>query len=140
MSKTYIAFDYGLNHIGVAVGQSITLSARPLAALKANQGVPQWPQVKSLIDQWQPSELVVGLPLNMDGTEQPITQRVKKFSRQLEGRFNLKVLLCDERLSTVDAKAQIFEEKGYRGLKNKGDIDAKSAAVILESWLAQHYE
>ena len=132
-SQIVIAFDYGEKRIGVAVGQSITGSANPLKPLKAKEGQPNWRSVKSLLEQWQPDYLVVGLPLNMDTTEQLLTKRAQKFANRLNGRFDLTVKLMDERLSSVEARDQIFSDAGYKGLKKKS-IDSQAACVILESW------
>ncbi|PSJ45769.1 Holliday junction resolvase RuvX [Zobellella endophytica] len=134
MSRTLLGFDYGLKSIGVAVGQEITGSARPLMALKASDGVPNWEQVEKLLKGWQPALLVVGLPLNMDGTEQDISQRARKFANRLHGRFGLAVELQDERLTTTDARARLFEAGGYKAL-GKDAVDAVSAQLILESWM-----
>ncbi|CAM2955980.1 Holliday junction resolvase RuvX [Glaesserella parasuis] len=136
MSQTVLAFDFGTNSIGCAVGQSITGTAQGLSAFKAQDGIPNWEQIGKVIAQWQPDLLVVGLPLNMDGTEQPLTQRAKKFAKRLNGRFNLPVELQDERLTTVEAKSEIFARGGFKALK-KGKVDAISACLILESWFEQ---
>ncbi|MCT8703834.1 Holliday junction resolvase RuvX [Glaesserella parasuis] len=136
MSQTVLAFDFGTNSIGCAVGQSITGTAQGLPAFKAQDGIPNWEQIGKVIAQWQPDLLVVGLPLNMDGTEQPLTQRAKKFANRLNGRFNLPVELQDERLTTVEAKSEIFTRGGFKALK-KGKVDAISACLILESWFEQ---
>ncbi|MFW3378713.1 Holliday junction resolvase RuvX [Glaesserella parasuis] len=136
MSQTVLAFDFGTNSIGCAVGQSITGTAQGLSAFKAQDGIPNWEQIGKVIAQWQPDLLVVGLPLNMDGTEQPLTQRAKKFANRLNGRFNLPVKLQDERLTTVEAKSEIFTRGGFKALK-KGKVDAISACLILESWFEQ---
>ncbi|MDP0403970.1 Holliday junction resolvase RuvX [Glaesserella parasuis] len=136
MSQTVLAFDFGKNSIGCAVGQSITGTAQGLSAFKAQDGIPNWEQIGKVIAQWQPDLLVVGLPLNMDGTEQPLTQRAKKFAKRLNGRFNLPVELQDERLTTVEAKSEIFTRGGFKALK-KGKVDAISACLILESWFEQ---
>lgn len=136
MSQTVLAFDFGTNSIGCAVGQSITGTAQGLSAFKAQDGIPNWEQIGKVIAQWQPDLLVVGLPLNMDGTEQPLTQRAKKFANRLNGRFNLPVELQDERLTTVEAKSEIFARGGFKALK-KGKVDAISACLILESWFEQ---
>ncbi|ACL32560.1 Holliday junction resolvase RuvX [Glaesserella parasuis] len=136
MSQTVLAFDFGTNSIGCAVGQSITGTAQGLPAFKAQDGIPNWEQIGKVIAQWQPDLLVVGLPLNMDGTEQPLTQRAKKFANRLNGRFNLPVELQDERLTTVEAKSEIFARGGFKALK-KGKVDAISACLILESWFEQ---
>ncbi|MDD2171236.1 Holliday junction resolvase RuvX [Glaesserella parasuis] len=136
MSQTVLAFDFGTNSIGCAVGQSITGTAQGLSAFKAQDGIPNWEQIGKVIAQWQPDLLVVGLPLNMDGTEQPLTQRAKKFANRLNGRFNLPVELQDERLTTVEAKSEIFARGGFKALK-KGKVDVISACLILESWFEQ---
>ncbi|WP_298719191.1 Holliday junction resolvase RuvX [uncultured Oceanisphaera sp.] len=138
MSLTLLGFDYGTKSIGVAVGQQITGSARPLLALKANEGVPNWDQIEALLKEWQPGLLVVGLPLNMDGTEQDISRRARKFANRLHGRFGIKVELQDERLTTTDARARLFEAGGYKAL-GKDAVDAVSAQLILESWMESNY-
>ena len=89
MGITVIAFDFGTKSIGCAVGQSITGTAQSLPAFKAQDGIPNWEAIEKCIQDWQPERLVVGLPLNMDGTEQPLTLRAKKFANRLHGRFNL---------------------------------------------------
>lgn len=133
MSETVIAFDFGTNSIGCAVGQSITGTAQGLISFKAQDGIPKWEEIGKLLQEWKPDILVVGLPLNMDGTEQPLTQRARKFANRLNGRFNLPVELQDERLTTVEAKAEIFSRGGYKALK-KDKVDSISACLILESW------
>ncbi|RKS87356.1 putative Holliday junction resolvase [Orbus hercynius] len=130
---TVIAFDFGTSSIGAAIGQDITKTAHPLCAFKARDGKPVWQEIEKKLKEWQPDYLVVGLPLNMDGTEQELTLRAKKFANRLHGRFGYRVELQDERLSTVEAKASLFEYGGYRAL-NKGKVDASSAMIILESW------
>jgi len=133
MSMTLLAFDFGTKSIGVAVGQQLTGTARPLAAFKAQDGTPDWNKIEALLKEWQPDRVVVGLPLNMDGTEQPLTARARKFANRLHGRFGVQVELHDERLSTVEARAELFERGGFRAL-NKGSVDSLSAVIILESW------
>lgn len=133
MSQTILAFDFGMKSIGVAVGQSITGTAAPLAHLKAQQGQPNWEQVQQLLQEWQVDACVVGLPLNMDGTEQPMTQSARKFANRLHGRFGVTVHTMDERLTTTDAKSHLFDKRGYKGLQ-KGAVDSLSAVLILQSW------
>lgn len=137
--KTILAFDFGTQSIGCAVGQSITGTAQSLPAFKAQDGIPNWAAIEAVIREWEPDLLVVGLPLNMDGTEQPLTQRAKKFANRLHGRFNLPVALQDERLTTVEARAEIFARGGYKALK-KGKVDGISACLILESWFENQTE
>lgn len=136
MTQTVLAFDFGTNSIGCAVGQSITGTAQGLPAFKAQDGIPNWDEIGKVISEWKPNILVIGLPLNMDGTEQPLTQRAKKFANRLHGRFGIPIVLHDERLTTVEARSEIFARGGYKALK-KGKIDSISACLILESWFEQ---
>lgn len=136
-NKTVLGFDFGMKHIGVAVGQTITRTATPLTSLKAIDGIPNWDEIAKLISTWGAKALIVGIPLNMDGTDQPITAAAKKFSNRLHARYKLPVHPVDERLTTVEAKQQIFEAAGYRAL-DKNAIDSYSAKIILESWLRDH--
>lgn len=109
----------------------------PLTAIKAQDGIPDWSKIEKLLKEWQPDLVVVGLPLNMDGTEQPLTARARKFANRLHGRFGVAVELQDERLSTVEARADLFEHGGYKAL-SKGNVDSGSAVIILESWFDHH--
>lgn len=131
--STILAFDYGLKSIGVAVGQRLTGTASTLKALKAQDGTPNWEQIEALLKEWRPELVVVGLPLNMDGSEQPFTARVHKFINRLHGRFGVKVIAHDERLTTVDARAELFSQGGFKKL-SKDAVDCYSAKLILESW------
>lgn len=136
-SETLLGFDFGTKSIGVAVGQQLTGTARALTALKAQDGTPDWKLIEKLLKEWQPDYVVVGLPLNMDGTEQEITARARKFANRLHGRFGVRVELQDERLSTVEARADLFERGGFRALQ-KGQVDSQSAVIILEDWFDTH--
>lgn len=134
--QNIIAFDFGLKKIGIAVGQLITCTSNPLSTIKVKNGKPDFKKIKKVMDEWNPYLLVVGLPLNMDGTEQFITKKTRNFSKILNKYFKIKVELHDERLSTVEARNRIFEQGGYRHLK-KRNLDSDSAVIILESWLKQ---
>lgn len=137
-SLTVLGFDYGTKSIGVAIGQSLTGSANPLLSIKAVDGIPKWEELGMLIEEWKPDLVVVGLPLNMDGSEQEMTQRAKKFANRLNGRFGVKIATQDERLTTADAKARLFEMGGYKAL-TKGQVDAMSAVLIIESYFESMY-
>ena len=137
--RTIIGFDFGKKYIGVAVGQEITGSASPLGSIKANDGIPNWDDLGNYLKEWQPDFIVVGLPLNMDGSEQQLTKDAKKFGNRVAGRFGLKVEFQDERLTTADAKEQLFSRGGYKNLK-KDNIDAESARLIIESFFEQSYQ
>ncbi|WP_041639477.1 Holliday junction resolvase RuvX [[Mannheimia] succiniciproducens] len=132
-----LAFDFGTKSIGCAVGQSITGTAQALPAFKAQNGIPNWDSIEKCLKEWKPDILVVGLPLNMDGTEQEFTSRARKFANRLHGRFGVKVELQDERLTTTEARTEIFQRGGYKAL-NKSKVDGISAALILESWFERH--
>ncbi|AIX49211.1 MULTISPECIES: Holliday junction resolvase RuvX [Pantoea] len=136
-NATLLGFDFGTKSIGVAVGQQLTGTARPLTALKAQEGTPDWNLIEKLLKEWQPDYVVVGLPLNMDGTEQPLTARARKFANRLHGRFGVRVELQDERLSTVEARADLFKRGGFRALQ-KGQVDSQSAVIILQDWFETH--
>ncbi|ABO23014.1 Holliday junction resolvase RuvX [Shewanella loihica] len=137
-SASVLGFDFGTKSIGVAIGQQITGSATPLASLKANDGIPRWEEIEALIQEWKPDLIVVGLPLNMDGTEQEMTQRARKFANRISGRFGVKTATQDERLTTADAKARLFEMGGYKAL-SKGQVDSMSAVLIIESYFENLY-
>jgi len=136
--RTVIGFDFGKRYIGVAVGQELTGSATPLGSIKANDGIPHWPELEKYVKEWQPQLIVVGLPLNMDGTEQQLTLDAKKFGNRVAGRLGINVEFQDERLTTADAKEQLFARGGYRNLK-KDNIDAESARLIIESFFEWQY-
>lgn len=130
----FLGFDFGYKRIGVAVGQQITCSARPLLTLDAKLGVPNWDKVQKIIKEWRPQALIVGLPTCIDNTEQYTTEAARNFAQQLEERFSLPVHLVDERLSTVEARAQLFAKGGYRKIV-QSQVDSFAACIILEQWL-----
>lgn len=136
--RTVLGFDFGKKYIGVAVGQEITSSATPLGSIKAKDGIPNWDNLEKYISQWLPDFVVVGLPLNMDGSEQQLTLDTRKFGNRLSGRYGLKVEFQDERLTTAAAKESLFAEGGFRNLK-KDNIDAQSAKLIIESYFESQY-
>lgn len=132
----YLAFDYGLRWIGCAVGQSLTGSASALKSLRAKDGIPQWHEIEALLKEWQPQTVVVGLPLNMDGSESEMCQRARKFGNRIHGRFGVAIDFADERLSSFEAKGELIEQAGSQGFKDRG-VDGLSAAIILESWMRE---
>jgi putative holliday junction resolvase len=133
--RTLLCFDYGLKRIGVAVGQELTGTANPLTTIRANDGKPDWPAISRLIEQWQPDALLVGLPLNIDGTFHELSYRAQRFGNQLHGRYNLPAHFMDERLSSLEAERLLKNRKGKK--PQKEDIDKLAAKVILETWFAQ---
>ena len=135
--RLLLGFDYGSKQIGVAVGQVITGQARELCILKAQNGVPDWQKVEALIKEWQPDAIVVGLPLNMDGSKSEMSERAEKFARRLNGRFDLPVHTHDERLTTYEAKGQRLQQ-GQTGGYRERPVDALAAALLLQGWLEQN--
>ncbi len=133
--EVLLGFDFGVKRIGVAVGQSVTGSARPLKTVRARNNKPDWPGISELVSTWQPMGLVVGLPFNMDGTEQDTTNRARRFGRQLEARYRLPVHFVDERLSTVEARARLRTRR-----RPDDELDPVAAQLILETWFTQQPE
>lgn len=132
----FIGFDFGYKRIGMAVGQTITQKASPLATIAAKQGVPNWQEVAKILKQWLPEALIVGLPTCIDGKELYTTQAATDFAKQLELHFSLPVHMVDERLSTVAAREELFAAGGYRKIQ-RSQVDSIAACIILEQWLQQ---
>jgi putative Holliday junction resolvase len=130
--QTLLGFDFGTQHIGVAVGQSITGTATALCTVNVRNKRPDWDRISELIDDWHPDALVVGLPLHADGSDSGTTTVVRKFAQQLGERSRLPVHIMDERLSSHAAKQLQHQDKTGR----KADIDAIAAMIILQNWLA----
>lgn len=137
--RTLLSFDFGMKRIGVAVGQRITQTANPLVTLAAKAGDPNWATVDALIKKWRPDALVVGIPLNMDGTDQPITHAARGFARALVEHYGLPVHEMDERLTTKAAREELFEAGGYKALQS-GEVDQIAAKILLENWFLQQGE
>jgi putative Holliday junction resolvase len=132
-------FDVGTKIIGVAVGNRLTGTARALAALPVRDGQPDWQALDALRREWQPAELVVGLPLDDEGKEQPMTRTARRFAQALSDRYGLAVVFADERMTSQEA-ARRFAAGRAAGTRKRSDaraIDAEAAAVILESHLLQ---
>jgi putative Holliday junction resolvase len=121
-----MGFDFGSQKIGVAVGQLVTSTATPISIIKAKNGIPDWDEIRNLIEEWKPSLLVVGFPINMDGSESEMSRLSQKFARKLNGRFNLPFEMMDERLTSFEARqsAKVHGEQ----------IDDVAAKIILESF------
>lgn len=132
--STYLAFDFGEKRIGTAVGDSITGQARPLATLTGGLEA-----ALKLVAEWRPKALIVGLPLNEDGSEQAITTKTRAFVKQLEARCTLPVHLADERYSSRAADDVLRSARASGAMNRrvrKGDRDGLAAKIILEQWLA----
>ena len=133
LSGTVLAFDFGERRIGIAVGEHLIKSANPLTTIDNESNEVRFNLITDLVKQWQPKLLVVGLPLSLDGAETEVTQLCKKFARRLNGRFNLPVVLIDERYSSVEA-SQLLNESGIKGRAQKAMLDQVAAQTILRSY------
>lgn len=131
---TILAFDFGTKSIGVAVGQTITDTAGELSPIKAQEGIPDWDILNTLLREWCPDVIIVGLPFNMDDTENEMTRRARKFGNRLHGRFGVPLEFYDEKLTTREAKEEAHK-RGHSGKNfNKSPVDSIAARLILESW------
>ncbi len=121
--ETLLGFDFGLKHIGVAVGNSLLRQAQPLTIVTASDNLGKFDAIAALIAHWEPAKCVVGLPLHPDGAEHAMTLRCKRFANQLHGRFGVATVLVDERYSSVVLPSM----RGER-------VDDRSAALILQQY------
>jgi putative Holliday junction resolvase len=138
MKQTSIlGFDYGTHYIGVAVGQKITGTASELAVITNHRSIINWEDIEQIVNEWQPAICVVGMPLNMDGSESEMCEAVRKFARKLEGRFGVKTQLQDERLTSQEAKSLEANSPKENKERNYRDdpVDSIAARIILQSWL-----
>ena len=138
--RTFLGFDYGERRIGVAVGQSVTGTASPLSTVNVRDGEPDWDSIDGIVSTWKPDGLVVGEPLHMDGRPQTMTRRARRFRHALRSRFGLPVHAADERLTTVEARAELAGRGAFRGAGagRRHEVDHPVAArIILESWLGE---
>ncbi|MBT8421122.1 MAG: Holliday junction resolvase RuvX [Gammaproteobacteria bacterium] len=129
---TLLGFDLGSKQIGIAVGQTLTNTANPLGVIAVRHNVPDWPAIDRMLEAWTPDALVVGLPLNMDGTEQEMTYAARRFRNQLIRRYRLPVHVADEQLSTREARDRLARDG-----KLDADDDPVAAQIILETWFSE---
>lgn len=132
-NRLALGFDFGTKRIGIAVGQEMLGTARPIATLNFLENAQRFAAIQKLIDEWHPDLLVVGLPMNVDGTEHDMSARCRRFANQLYGRFRLPVALVDERYSSVIAEEEL-SERGLTWQERKAVVDAEAARLILESF------
>lgn len=135
MNGAVLAFDFGEKRIGVAVGEWETRSAHPLETIAEVANAPRFSRIQVLLDEWRPVQLVVGLPLTLDGEEHDLTKRCRRFANQLNGRFGLPVRLVDERLTSVSAEERL-RESGRSLRNNKAAVDSLAAQEILQDFFA----
>ena len=130
------AFDFGLKHIGMAIGQEITNTAQTFYSLKAESGEPNWDELDIIVRDWQPKLFVVGNPINMDGSDSDMKEKSDKFSNLIRQRYNIPVELMDERLSTREARERMKSDSGHF-VDASADTHQISAQIILESWFRE---
>ena len=130
---TVLAFDFGTRKIGVAVGNTLVRVAHPLATIHGEANAARFAAIDALVAEWGPGALVVGRPLDGDGTLQEMTARAERFARRLEGRYRLPVARVDERF-TSRAAATALGEAGVRGRARDAALDEVAAQVILQAW------
>jgi putative holliday junction resolvase len=133
-----LAFDFGTRRIGLASGDTLTRTARGLTTLDCTRGTP-WPAIDKVCADLQPSQLVVGLPYNMDGTPTVLTTAARNFAAELATRYRKPVALVDERLSSREAEAELRDARAAglkRGRTKRADVDMIAARILLERWFA----
>lgn len=131
---TLLAFDFGTQRIGVAVGNTFAASSQPLTTISAEKNDIRFAAIAALIKEWQPSALLVGLPCSDDGTPHELTALCHRFAKRLHGRFGLTTILVDERYTSVAASEQL-NKQGIRGRDQKSLIDQYAAQQILQAYL-----
>lgn len=135
-SGCVLAFDFGLKRIGVAVGEWETRTAHPIETIAEEANAARFARIGALIAEWRPVELVVGLPMTLEGEPHALTRRCQRFADQLAGRFGLPVTLVDERLTSVEAEAHLAEA-GVRGRRVRAHLDSMAAQQILNDYFAR---
>ncbi len=139
MAATFLAFDYGEKYIGVATGSRHTRQAQALTTLRGSAKNPDWVGISRLIGEWRPDALVVGLPLNMDGSDNPMTRAARRFGNRLKDRYNLPIHMVDERLSTRAAVDTLLEA-GVPLRRHRRKVDQLAAQTILQAFLNDYSE
>lgn len=134
-----LGFDVGSKRIGVAVGNTLTGTARAIAVVDVRENVPDWAAVARLVAEWRPQRLIVGEPLTLDGQSQPATRAARRFAHQARERFALPAVLVDERSSSREADSRFAAQRrsGQARRSDAAALDAVAAQVILERWLAE---
>jgi len=131
-----LAFDVGARRTGVAVGNSLTMSARALQVIEHTDQQIDWSKMDTLRQDWQPQVLVVGEPLTLEGETQPATERARRFAAQIGARWGLPVVLVDERSSSKEADRRFAKARAAGTARRRDGAlqDAIAAQIILERW------
>ncbi len=133
-----LAFDFGKRRIGVAIGNTAVITAQPLMTINTEVTEQRFARIAELIKNWQPVLLVVGLPLHSDGAAHELTRLSQRFARRLQGRFNIQVVLQDERYTSEVASAEL-NAIGIYGREQRSFVDQYSAQQILQSFFDEQY-
>ncbi|NKC00387.1 MAG: Holliday junction resolvase RuvX [Pseudomonadales bacterium] len=133
-TDTVIAFDFGLRYTGVAIGQTLTGTARGVATLRCRDGKPKWYELNKIVDEFQPQRLIVGLPLHMDGQESEMSELARAFAEQLRQRYRLEITLQDERLTSKIAALKLADAKDIGIAQTDHEL---AACMICNDWLQQ---
>ncbi|WP_312087360.1 Holliday junction resolvase RuvX [Acinetobacter variabilis] len=131
--NTIMAFDFGTQKMGMAVGQSLIESANPLPLFPMKDGIPNWDELLKIVKSYQPGLFLVGLPLNMNDSESELSTRARKFARRLRHQTNIETLMVDERLTTREARDELDHYQA-QGRGKKLSADSIAAALLIESW------
>jgi len=140
LSTSVLAFDFGLKRTGVAVGNTLTGSATPECTLISKDEKPDWEGISKLIDNWKPSQIVVGLPVELDGSDSPLKKRIDRFCNQLNGRYNLPVDQENEQFTSIEAAERLkqLRQSGRNKKVTKDEVDKIAASIILEGWMLKN--
>ncbi|MCL4108245.1 UNVERIFIED_CONTAM: hypothetical protein GTU68_065273 [Idotea baltica] len=135
-----IAFDFGLKRTGVAVGNKITGSATPECTLISKDDKPDWNGISKLFEEWRPTQVVVGMPTELDGSENPLKPRIDRFCNQIQGRYNIAVDQENEQFTSIEAAQRLkqLRQSGRKQKVSKDEVDKIAAAIILENWMQKN--
>ena len=135
-----IAFDFGLKRTGVAVGNTVIGSATPECTLTSKDESPDWDGISKLIEDWQPSQIVVGMPMELDGSENPLKKRIERFCNQIQGRYNITVDQENEQFTSLEAAQRLkqLRQSGRKQKVSKDEVDKIAASIILENWMQRN--
>jgi putative Holliday junction resolvase len=143
MGSSVLAFDFGLRRIGVAVGEPVLQTANVLTVIQNRESGPDWQHIDKLLKEWQPAQLVIGVPRKMDGSETDLTRAAKHFGRELKDRCGVAVAEVDERLSSQEAERMLADARSSGRMQRRTrheDVDMLAAQIILERWYVQAHD
>lgn len=135
-----IAFDFGLKRTGVAVGNTVIGSATPECTLISKDELPDWDAITKLFEEWKPAQIVVGMPIELDGGESPLKKRIDRFCNQIQGRYNIAVDQENEQFTSIEAAQRLkqLRQSGRKQKITKDEVDKIAASIILENWMRKN--